>query len=263
MKKLIVRLFVLVVVLLILAVVAAKFYLDGAVKRAVETIGPRVTKVDVKLESVKLSLLSGSCKLQGLVVGNPEGFKTPSAINIGSASLALRPGSLLSDKIVIKSIVLEAPQITYEQGLNGNNLSQIRANLAGPPAPNLPEPAKAGKPAEAEAAKAGRKLEVDEVVITGAKLNVSVTALGGRSATGTLPDLRLNALGTGPDGITAAELTKQVLQLVLDSALTKGTDIASDLAKGAIYVGKEAAQEAATNAVGRATKGLNDLLKKK
>ena len=263
MKKLVVRLFILVVVLLILAVVAAKFFLDGAVKRAVETIGPRVTKVDVKLESVKLSLLSGSGGLQGLFVGNPAGFKTPSAITVGSASFALRPRSLLSDKIVIKSIVIEAPEITYEQGLHGNNLGQIRDNLAGPPAPNVPEPSKAGKPAEAEAAKAGKKLEVDEVVVTGAKLHVSVSALGGKSVATSLPDLHLSALGTGPEGITAAELTKQVLQLVLDSAVNKGTAVASDLAKGALYLGKEAAQEAATNAVGNVTKGLNDLLKKK
>jgi uncharacterized protein involved in outer membrane biogenesis len=263
MKKFIAWLFIVLLVLLIVVVVGAKFFLDSAVKRAVETIGPRVTKVDVKLDSVRLSLLSGSGKLEGLVLGNPAGFKTPSSISIGSVSVALKPGSLLSDKIVIKSIVLEAPQITYEQGLHGNNLGQIRDNLAGPAAPNIPEPSKAAQPAQAEAAKAGRKLEVDEVVITGARLHVSVTALGGRSATGSLPDIHLPALGTGPEGITAAELTKQVLQAVLDSSLTKATDIASDLAKGAIYVGREAAQETATNAVDKVTKGLNDLFKKK
>ena len=69
-------------------------------------------KVQVKLDSVNLSLLSGSGKVQGLIVGNPEGFKTPQAISVGAASLALQPASLLADKIVVESINVQAPEIT-------------------------------------------------------------------------------------------------------------------------------------------------------
>jgi len=36
---------------------------------------------------------------------------------------------LLSDKLIIKTINLEAPEITFEGGLSGNNLSKILANL--------------------------------------------------------------------------------------------------------------------------------------
>src|SRR2546425_10219166 len=104
MKKIIVRLFIALLVLVALAVLAVHLFLDSAVKRAVETIGPDLTKVQVKLESVNLSLLSGSGKLSGLVVGNPEGYKTPTAIRVGTASIALQPASLLSDKIIVQSI---------------------------------------------------------------------------------------------------------------------------------------------------------------
>ena len=100
MKKIIVRLLILLVILLVPAVVALHLFLDSAVKKAVEIAGPELMKVQVKLDSVNLSLLSGSGKVQGLVVGNPEGFKTPQAISVGAASLALQPASLLADKIV-------------------------------------------------------------------------------------------------------------------------------------------------------------------
>src|ERR1035437_10029823 len=100
MKKLIIRLLIALVVVVILAVLAVGLLLDGAVKRGVETFGPKLTKVDIKLQSVSLSLLSGAGTIKGLLVGNPEGFKTPSAIRVGEATLALKPGSLLSDKIV-------------------------------------------------------------------------------------------------------------------------------------------------------------------
>src|SRR5262245_23260349 len=129
MKKLLIRLLIALVVIIILAVVAIGLFLDSAIKKGVETIGPQVAKVDIKLDSVSLSILSGSAKVKGLIVGNPEGYKTPNAISVGSARVSVSPGSLLSDKIVVKSIRVEAPEITFEGGLGGNNLSKILDNV--------------------------------------------------------------------------------------------------------------------------------------
>lgn len=98
MRKIIVRLSIALVVVVILAVVGVGMFLGNVIKAGVETIGPRVTKVDVKLDSVSLSLLSGGCTIRGLVLGNPAGFKAPSSINVGEATLALVPKSLRSDK---------------------------------------------------------------------------------------------------------------------------------------------------------------------
>src|SRR5512140_2754098 len=125
MKKLVIRLLIALIVLIVLAVLAVSLFLDGAIRRGVETAGPMLTKVDVKLSGVSLSLFSGSGKLKGLVVGNPQGFKTPSAIQVGSASLAVQPGSIFSDKVVIRSINVQAPEITFETDLKGNNISKI------------------------------------------------------------------------------------------------------------------------------------------
>jgi len=86
MKKIIVRLVIALLVLLVLAGVAVHLFLDGAIKRGVETFGPELTKVQVKLEYVNLSLLTGSGKIRGLLVGNPEGYKTPSPFRSASAA---------------------------------------------------------------------------------------------------------------------------------------------------------------------------------
>src|ERR1017187_10457019 len=69
MKKLIIRLLIALVVVVILAVVAVGLFLDGAIKRGVETFGPRLTKVEIKLQSLHLSLLSGWGTVKGLVDG--------------------------------------------------------------------------------------------------------------------------------------------------------------------------------------------------
>jgi len=256
MKKLLIRLLLAVVILILLGILAMSFFLDGAVKRAIETFGPMLAKVEVKLDSVSLSLVSGSGTLKGLVVGNPEGFKAPSAIQVGTASLALQPGSVFADKVVIKSIELQAPEITFETDLKGNNLSKIVANLQAATGGREPSGA------QPKSAKAGKKLEVDDFLIRGAKLHVSVSALGGQSATVSLPEIHLAELGKGPDGITAAELTQRVFQAIEKEALQASSGALANLNQQAAGLTK-GLSNGATGAVDQVTKGLGGLLKKK
>jgi len=89
-------------------------FLDGIVKKGVETAGPQIAKVSVELDEVHLSLLTGSAKIKGLVVGNPEGYKTPQAISVGLVAIGVNPLSVLSDKIVVRSVRVEAPEISFE-----------------------------------------------------------------------------------------------------------------------------------------------------
>ena len=72
-----------IVLALVLVGAVVIFFLDSIVRSSVEKVGPIVTKVSVKLDSAKISLFGGSGELKGLVVGNPEGFKTPEAIKVG------------------------------------------------------------------------------------------------------------------------------------------------------------------------------------
>jgi len=253
MKKIIVRILIGLAVLAIIAALAVHFLLDGAIKTGVETVGPKLIKVDVKLASASLSIFSGAGGVKGLVVGNPEGFKTPSAISVGTASLAVQPGSIFSDKIIIRSVIVEAPEITYEGSLKGSNLGKIQENLqalAG--GDKSPAPAKDSQP--------GKKLQVDEFVITGGKVHVSFAGLAGKTATVPLPEIRLQNLGQGPEGITGVELTRQVLSAVLNGSLKASEAAVADLGKQAADLGKDAAKTA-TDAAGKVTKGIGDLFK--
>jgi uncharacterized protein involved in outer membrane biogenesis len=258
MKKIIIGVLIALVALVVVVVVAVSFFLDSAIKKGVETYGPQFTKVDVKLDGVSLSLLSGAGSIKGLVVGNPEGYKSPHAISVGLASLSLSPGSLFSDKIVIKSVRVEAPDIAFELGSGGNNLKKILANV---------EAATGGggesttTKAPAESAKPGKKLEVDDFVISGAKVRVGATVLGG-TAPIPLPDIHLTNLGTGPDGITPGELTKRILTAIEEGAVKAAAGAVTGLGKDAESAAKSAGKTA-TEAVGGVTKGVTDLFKKK
>jgi len=260
MKKILLRICIALVVLIILIALGVHFFLDGAVKKGVETLGPKMTKVDVKLDSVHISLLSGSGKIKGLVVGNPDPYKTPHAISVGTASLSLKPGSLLSDKLIITSINVEAPEITFEGGLGGNNLSKILANVnestGGPGGTNV----SGATPQEQK--KAGKKLEVDDFTITGAKLDANITDLGGKTVTIPLPTIHLTNLGTGPDGITVAELTKQVIAAIEHESVKAVTSSTANLGKAAENLTKGLGTNAGSSLT-NVTHGLGNFFKKK
>ena len=119
------------VLLVVIALVAVAFFLDGIVKTGVETVGPKIVQVPVTLESIHIGILSGSAKVKGLVVGNPAGYQVPNAISVGLAEVSVDVASALSDKIVIHSIHVEAPEITFEGGLSDNNLFKIPEHTHG------------------------------------------------------------------------------------------------------------------------------------
>jgi len=255
MKKIIRIVLIIVVVLILLGLLAAHLFLDGAIKRGVETAGPKLTKTDVKLSLVSISLFSGSGKMKGLVIGNPEGFKSPSAIQVGTAGLDLQPRSIFSDKVIIRSIVVEGPEITFESDLKSVNLKKLLNNLEeatggsekNPAAPKQPE------------AKAGKKLEVDDFLIKGGKIHVVVPVLN-QSTTVNLPEIHLQDLGKGSDGITAAELSKRILEVVVQKAEEQASGVIADMVKGGQFLSKDMTS---SNAVEKVSKGLGDLLKKK
>ncbi len=177
---------------------------------------------------------------------------------MGNTSVAIKPASLLSDKIVVQSVKVEAPEITFETGLNvkENNLSKIIANMEEATGAGGEKPA--AQPKE-KGGEGGKKLQVDEFIISGAKLHVTVNVMGGKSVSLSMPEIQLKDLGKGPDGITAPELTKLVLQAVEKQAVQLAATAIADMGKGAVYLGNEGT----SNSVNKVTKGLGDLFKKK
>lgn len=247
MKKLLIRIILGIVVLIVLVVVAMGVFLDSAIKKGVETVGPQIAKVDVKVDGVNLSLFSGSAKVKGLTVSNPEGYKTPHAIKMGTANVAVKPGSLLSHKVVVKLIHLEAPDVILEGGLTGNNLRKILDNVNS--SSGAPEaPPKQQTPEDKAAAK---KLQVDDVLISGAKVSVYLNDVAGVGGTMPIPDIHLTNLGQGPEGITAGDLTKRILSELTDAAIKAGMKAATDIGKGAV--------QEATKDIGKSAEGLKNL----
>ncbi|MBI3413850.1 MAG: hypothetical protein HY043_00810 [Verrucomicrobia bacterium] len=250
--KILIRIVAVVAVLAIVGLVVLYFSLGGIVKKGVESVGPMVTKVDVKLGGANISPFSGNGQLSGLVVGNPEGFKTPSAIKVGEVSVGVKPGSLFADKVVVTSVRVINPEITFEGSLKGSNLSKILDNVN----------AAAGSAGGGGGSNGpGKKLQVDEFVISGAKVNLSATLLGGKSITVPLPDIRLTDLGKDANGITAGELTQRVMKALMQEVTQAAGSAITSLGKGATDAVKDLGGKG-TDGVKKAAEGVKSLFKK-
>jgi len=251
-KKIFLGAVVILAVLIVVAVIVMGFFLGPIVKTGMETVGSKITQVSIKVDVVKVSLWSGSARVEGLVIGNPEGCRTPQAISAGSATVGVSPFSVLSDKIVIRSVHVEVPVITFEGSpFGGNNLKTLMKNVnastkGGGPASTNATAKMAGNP--------GKKLEVDDFLITGAKVNFNGVILP-------LPDIHLTDMGKGGDGITAADLTRRVLDALTTATIKAVGSAATDVGKDVEKAGKNLRKSLGSNA-SSLTKGLGGLLKK-
>jgi uncharacterized protein involved in outer membrane biogenesis len=246
MKK-VVRILIGLVLILVIVAVVAIFFIGSIVKAGVEKVGPSVAKVQVKLDAASISVFGGSGELKGFVIGNPEGFKAPEAIKVGTVALSIAPGSVLKEKKHVRLIRVEAPEITYETGLKGSNLGKILDNVSGSAEQDEKAPTKKEQTTKT-------KLQVDEFVITGGKIHVGISMVGSRTVP--LPEIRLTKLGEGPDGITPAELSKKVMSAILDATTKAVAENAGNLGEAGKVLGTGATDQLKKT-------GIGDLFKKK
>ncbi len=211
-KKILLGIGIGLVVVVLVVVIIVGFFLGDVVKVGMETVGPKVTQTSLTVSSVHVGIFTGSAGVNGLVLGNPDQYKSkaPNAISVGKTAVSVAPFSVLSDKIVVKSVEVREPEITFVGNpLGANNLKAIMDNVnafTGTAAPATNATAQPG------AKKPAKKLEVDDFLISGGKVNFEGAILP-------LPDIHFTNLGTGPEGITAGDLTKKVLGEITTATL--------------------------------------------
>jgi uncharacterized protein involved in outer membrane biogenesis len=191
------------------------------VKAAVEAAGPRVLGAPVTLGLATISPWTGRGTLRGLVIGNPQGFKTPNAVKVGAVEVTLRLSSLLTDMIVVDRVVVRDPEVVWEMGSEGSNLTRLQRNAEASAAKlGGSSPAPAAKPA-----KPGRSLLIRELEITGGKVGLAATAFGDGTLSAPLPPVRLTNLGG--EGRSPSEAAAEAMRAVTSAAQRGASNIGS------------------------------------
>lgn len=235
--------------------------LEPILVKAVNTYGPEITGTAVSLREMDLSLFSGKGALHGFTLGNPKGFSAEPALTLDSASVALRPRTLINDVVVIDSIVVDSPSIVYELGAKQSNFDAILDNVAQLEEGRATAEARHGS-ASAEAEGPSRKVVIDELLIRGGKAALSIPALK-LSASADLPDIRITGIGrdeTGASvGTSMAEAAAQVLRQ-LSTSLAASSDQAVRSVKVSIKAQADAVKSQLKDAEAQA-RALRDAVK--
>lgn len=197
--------------------------LDSLVKSAIETFGPEVTGVAVKVGGVRISPADGKGTISGLVIGNPKGFKSETAFKLGEISVTVDPATLAQDVVVIREIVINAPEITYEKVGNTTNLDAIQRNVDNYVKAH-------SSPSER---KSGTRLIIDNLYIRDGRINLSSALTGGATMTTSLPNVHLRDVGRKGNGATAGEVTKQVMGSMVGGVTRTAGAAAASIKKGA------------------------------
>ena len=246
--KVVVRLLVLIGVVGIVAVVLVGLSLNALVKGGIETMGPQVLGVPVTLEDVDIALLSGKNMRAGLtqlVIKNPEGYKTASAVSLPDIRVHVDRNSLLTDTVIVEEMLIVAPAMTFEWSLRGSNLGTIQENLKRNTRFGGNGREKGEKHEEPE-----KTIHIKKVIVKDAIINVSFT--GGQSEVVQLPlpDLELRDIGNPSGGTTFSqasavifdEIYGAIIKAVMKSGILLPQGV-EQLGKSLGKMGKELLQE--------------------
>lgn len=204
------KIFIGIIVVILLVAVIASQYIGSVVEAAVEKYAPEVLGVEVNVDDVDISFFSGKTSFKGLVVHNPQGFKSDYVLNLTDFYATMDLGSVFSDVIVIHEMHIIKPDIIYEVLGNDNNVKALNRSI------------KSGGRKEKQASapeekKAEKKSEPKKVIIENLYIKAATItpAISGLSTTVALPDIHLKDVGKKSKGVTFSEAVKQVFAAVM------------------------------------------------
>lgn len=180
--------------------------LGPIIKRAVNSYGPKITKTELHVADVSVSIFSAEAKIKQFFLGNPAGFKTPSAMNVGSVLVNVDEKSLTGSTILVDRVEVIRPEVTYEKKGKSDNFNTILQNIS------KTSDAEKGSKKEPEKEGVGKKLIIRNFIVKGGKVNldVSVYGIGDKQISATLPDIHLKDIGKKKNGALPAEAFKEI-----------------------------------------------------
>ncbi|MGC6425317.1 MAG: hypothetical protein ACON4O_10080 [Lentimonas sp.] len=237
-------------ILLAVIAAAAVYFLGSAalskgIKHGVETVGPKVTRTPVTLADVNISALSGKGTLKRLNVSNPEGYKSESIFALGQIEIEIDTRTVFSNKIIVDSIHIRQPKISYEKKLNSSNIKELLDNVEafiGHSSDALAEETLATK------SKAQKQVIIKKLIIEDGSIYVAALGIGHEIP---LPRIEMNNLGKSGN-TSFADVINVVLSRVL-SSIDPAIKDAGRLLKGTGKEALKAIQESGLNSVDEAT----------
>ena len=104
--------------------------IENLIKKIVHDYGSKVIGTDVSISGVEFKPTTGYVAVNGIQIENPKQYKSKNLFYLDKIGVKINISSLMDDLIIVDSIQIENPKITYEMiSLTENNISDILKNI--------------------------------------------------------------------------------------------------------------------------------------
>ncbi|MFV1985254.1 MAG: hypothetical protein ACC657_17025 [Thiohalomonadales bacterium] len=227
------------ILVIILAIAAGTYYLlsnlDTLVKSVIESQGSAVTHTAVRVKKVQIKLTEGLGTIKGLTIANPDGFETAYAFSLGEITTGIDIKSLKQQPYVISEITVRKPQVFVEVNAdNKTNLNELKKTIIGTTPNTKPGVEKKASASNSDSKATEPRLIIRRLVFADGEIKVKLIPLDNKEYKLKLSNFKMTGLG-GKNGATPAELTKEIMNRLIDHAKKdvkrKGIDVELDKLK--------------------------------
>jgi uncharacterized protein involved in outer membrane biogenesis len=214
--------------LLLAAVLLVFVFLGQIVRTGVGTVLPKITGTPASIAHFSLNPLTGNLAIRDFAIGNPEGYKEKNIFVLKELKAGVDVGSLFSDRIVIREILVDGLQVNYETQVIESNLGRIRDNVAQYSKKEEKEEAAAQSEEEPGEKAPGKKIQIDDLRIVNGAVAVRTSVIGvGAGATVPLPEIHLTGIGKEEDGASTAEVAEEIFTALYQAIMRAVSSVGS------------------------------------
>ncbi len=258
-SKLILWIVVSAAAVLVIALLVVLASVNTIARSAVEVAGTTALGVQTKLDGANVGVFDGDVTLSGLVVSNPEGFKTPHFLSLKQGRLKVTMDSLLSETVEAPLLEFSGIDVNLERSSAGANYQIILDHS---------KSSSGSSTSKGEGSK--KKFIIGELVIREVTVHAALLPGGKLTAiTMKIPEIKLKEVGSHTTGgVMIQELWPILTQAILTAASEKlakdlPKDVGQSLARAVEQAKKDAGKDGGSqllNDAGAVMQGIGGLL---
>lgn len=200
-----------ILVVAILTILLITFSIDRVIKSGIEENSSELLQTKVTVDKVSISLFGGSGIINGLTIHNPKDFSEKPALLIQEASIKVDLSTLLSDQVIVNEIIINRPEVFFEQKGMGINLKKLSDNMD----ESSNETSKDSK----------TMLVIDHLQVLDGKIIVSSSLKKDRTTEVSLSAITLNDIGRNGNNTvkqSVEDILRPLFQKAIENALKSG-----------------------------------------
>ncbi|MBL4741146.1 MAG: hypothetical protein JKY12_09125 [Sneathiella sp.] len=181
------------------AIITIYISIGSVITDTIEAKGSQITQTKVTLKEADFAPSTGVTTLTRLKVANPVGFESKHAFSFDTIELWIDTETLVSDVLVIKSMVLVAPEIIYEITASDDNLRTLKKYIENSLTKANSQPF------------TGKKIIVENFFVRNGVVVVQAAEIKGQRKTAQISDIQLKDIGKRENGLIPAELIQRLM----------------------------------------------------